>query len=247
MLGERTHESGSDPCNARLKTMCSLNFCSPRCGTYHFCHSQRGAAVAVALVEGKQGWMVSPPPPQVSLSLSFPSLSSTLHPFSEWQEGVGGSAGVVLGQQGTSLMKSQHMEMDEEWAERAGVGVRGQKGGNWLRLASRHERGCKRRRRRRRGEAKDEREGRREGDEDRRRGIQEWGGGVTLKGGMPESNGLIQGLSSMESRACQIACNQQPSPLSVGGMVHGEGKQRINTEWSFCSGDVVPFFFSFYI
>lgn len=71
------------------------------------------------------------------------------------------------------------------------------------------------------------------------------GGGVTLKGGMPESNVLIQGLSSMESRACQIACNQQPSPLSVGGMVHGEGKQRINTEWSFCSGDVVPFFFFF--
>lgn len=57
---------------------------------------------------------------------------------------------------------------------------------------------------------------------------------------MPESNGLIQGLSSMESRACQIACNQQPSPLSDGGMVHVEGKQRINTEWSFCSGDVVP-------
>ena len=43
-LRERTHESGSDPCNARLQTMCSLNFCSPRCGTYHFCDSQRGGA-----------------------------------------------------------------------------------------------------------------------------------------------------------------------------------------------------------
>lgn len=43
---------------------------------------------------------------------------------------MGGSAGVVLGQQGTSLMKSQHMEMDEEWAERAGVGVgRGRRAG----------------------------------------------------------------------------------------------------------------------
>lgn len=59
------------------------------------------------------------------------------------------------------------------------------------------------------------------------------------EGGMPESNGPIQGLSSMESRACQIACNQQPSPLSDGGIVHVEGKQRINTEWSLCSGDVV--------
>lgn len=36
---------------------------------------------------------------------------------------------------------------------------------------------------------------------------------------MPKSNGLIQGLSSMESRACQIACNQQPFPLSDGGIV----------------------------
>lgn len=43
-LREQTHESGSDPCNARLQTMCSLNFCSPRCGTYHFCDSQRGGA-----------------------------------------------------------------------------------------------------------------------------------------------------------------------------------------------------------
>lgn len=60
------------------------------------------------------------------------------------------------------------------------------------------------------------------------------------EGGMPESNGLIQGLSSMESRACQIACNQQPSPLSDGGTVRVEGKQRINTEWCFCSGDVAP-------
>lgn len=57
---------------------------------------------------------------------------------------------------------------------------------------------------------------------------------------MPESNGLIQGLSSMESRACQIACNQQPSPLSDGGMVHVEGKQHINCEWNFCSVNVVP-------
>lgn len=193
--------------------------------------------------------MVSPPPtPLSSLSLSFPSLSSTLHPFSEWQEGVGGSAGVVRGQQGTSLMKSQHMEMDEGWAERGGGGGERQKGGNWLRLASRHERGCKKEEERR-GDGRRRMKGR-EGGKGMRIGDEEyknWGGGgsVTLKGGMPESNGLIQGLSSMESRACQIACNQQPSPLSVGGMVHGEGKQRINTEWSFCSGDVVPFFFLF--
>lgn len=44
----------------------------------------------------------------------------------------------------------------------------------------------------------------------------------------------------MESRACQIACNQQSSPLCDGGLVHVEGKQCIYTEWSFCSGDVVP-------
>lgn len=50
------------------------------------------------------------------------------------------------------------------------------------------------------------------------------------EGGMPEINGLIQDFSSMESRACQIACKQQSSPLSDGGIVHVDGKQHINAE-----------------
>lgn len=50
------------------------------------------------------------------------------------------------------------------------------------------------------------------------------------EGGMPEINGLIQDFSSMESRACQIACNQQSSPLSDGGTAHVDGKQHIKAE-----------------
>lgn len=88
---------------------------------------------------------------------------------------------------------------------------------------------------------KGRREGKERGDEDADEEYKNRGSKRNGEGGMPESNGLIQGLSSMESRACQIACNQQPSPLSAGGMVHGEGKQRINTEWSFCSGRCCAF------
>lgn len=49
---------------------------------------------------------------------------------------------------------------------------------------------------------------------------------------MPESNGLIQGLSTMESRACQAACNQQPFPLSDGV----EGKQCVKLNGAFVLG-----------
>lgn len=141
-------------------------------------------------------------------------------------------------------MKSQHMEMDEEWAERGRAGegreaaaasragmngeVERWKGGGVVGGA-------------RGEEARDEREGRREGTRTQRRNTRIGEGKRNAEGGMPGSNGLIQALSSMESRACQIACNQQPSPLSAGGMVHGEGKRRINTEWSFCSGRCCAF------
>lgn len=47
-------------------------------------------------------------------ALSLP-LALMMHPFSEWQrEKVGWG---LSGQEGTSLMKSRHMEMDEKWAK----------------------------------------------------------------------------------------------------------------------------------
>lgn len=117
-------------------------------------------------------------------------------------------------------------------------GVRGEweKGGNWLALPADMNGDVKEKKGR---EVRDERQGRRKKDKDSDGEYKNRESKRNGEGGMPESNGLIQGLSSMESRACQIACNQQPSPLSDGGIVHVEGKQRINTEWSFCSGDVV--------
>lgn len=133
--------------------------------------------------------------------------------------------------------------MDEKWAEEGrGVGM-WEKGGNWRALPADMN-----------GEAGggDRGDGGRDEVKDERRGTGEWGIRIATEeyknrrrnrngeGGMPEINGLIQDFSSMEFRACQIACNQQSSPLSDGGIMHVDGKQHINAEWSFCSADVAP-------
>lgn len=88
-------------------------------------------------------------------------------------------------------------------------------------------------------EVRDERRGRREKDKDSDGECKNRGRKRNGEGGMPESNVLIQGLSSMESRACQIACNQQPLSLSDGGIVW-KGSSALTLNGAFVLGVVVP-------
>lgn len=88
-------------------------------------------------------------------------------------------------------------------------------------------------------EVRDERRGRREKDKDNDGECKNRGRKRNGEGGMPESNVLIQGLSSMESRACQIACNQQPLSLSDGGIVW-KGSSALTLNGAFVLGVVVP-------
>lgn len=173
-LGERTHESGSDPCNARLQTMCSLNFCSPCCGTYHFCDSQGGGAW-----RKKEGRIVS--------AYSF---SLMLHPFSEFARG---SRRVW----GSRARKALHWWKVSTWKWMTSGLAGGRVGGvvvvgDWL-ATSRHELGCK-------GEEREGGEGWKAGNEKKDKGsdgeCENLESKRNTEGRITKTNGLIQGLSS---------------------------------------------------
>lgn len=119
--------------------------------------------------------------------------------------------------------------MDEKWADGGGGWVG--EGRELARATSRHELGCEREG----GEGWETRKEKKDKDSDgecRNRGSKRNG-----EGGMPKSNGLIQCLSSMESRACQIACIQQPFSLCDGGIV-GKGSSALTLNRAFVQGSL---------